>query len=111
MLNGQPGIAMVDNNVPPTVNQVTGANVYLPLTADEEFQAGFACNGVKATLTQACRLSARLRNSLRAWSTFPRPERATTITIRLAFCTAISSTRPSGRTISSTKNAISWTST
>ncbi len=52
MLNGQPGIAMVDNNVPPTVNQVTGANVYLPLTADEEFQAGFACNGVKATLTR-----------------------------------------------------------
>ena len=30
---------------------MTGANVYLPLTADEEFQAGFACNGVKATLT------------------------------------------------------------
>jgi hypothetical protein len=29
------------------------ANVYLPLTADEEFQAGFACNGVKATPTQA----------------------------------------------------------
>jgi hypothetical protein len=25
----------------------------VPLTADEEFQAGFACNGVKATPTQA----------------------------------------------------------
>jgi hypothetical protein len=50
-INGQPGVAMVDNNIPPSVNQVTGANVYLPLTADEEFQAGFACNGVKATLT------------------------------------------------------------
>jgi hypothetical protein len=50
-LNGQPGVAMVDNNIPATVNQVTGASVYLPLTADEEFQAGFACNGVKATLT------------------------------------------------------------
>jgi hypothetical protein len=50
-LNGQPGVAMVDNNIAPTVNQVTGAKVYLPLTADEEFQAGFACNGVKATLT------------------------------------------------------------
>jgi hypothetical protein len=25
--------------------------VYLPLTADEEFQAGFSCNGVKATPT------------------------------------------------------------
>jgi hypothetical protein len=44
---------MVDNNVPPTINPVTMANVYLPLTADEEFQAGFACNGVKATPTQA----------------------------------------------------------
>jgi hypothetical protein len=49
MINGQPGVAMVDNNVPPTMNPVTGANVYQPLTADEEFQAGFACNGVKAT--------------------------------------------------------------
>jgi hypothetical protein len=27
--------------------------VPLPLTADEEFQAGFMCNGVKATPTQA----------------------------------------------------------
>ncbi len=50
-LNGAPAIAMVDNNIPPTTNPVTGANVYLPLTADEEFQAGFACNGVKATPT------------------------------------------------------------
>jgi len=50
-IGGQPGIAMVDNNIPPTVNPVTGANVYLPLAADEEFQAGFACNGVKATPT------------------------------------------------------------
>ena len=53
LLGGQPAIAMVDNNVPPTINPVTMANVYLPLTADEEFQAGFACNGVKATPTQA----------------------------------------------------------
>jgi hypothetical protein len=50
-LNGQPGVAMVDNNIPPSINSVTGANVYFPLTADEEFQAGFACNGVKATPT------------------------------------------------------------
>ncbi|MGA2671649.1 MAG: TonB-dependent receptor [Terracidiphilus sp.] len=50
-LNGQPAIAMVDTNIPPTVNPVTGASVALPLTADEEFQAGFACNGVKATPT------------------------------------------------------------
>jgi hypothetical protein len=50
-LNGQPAIAMVDTNIPPTTNPVTGASVALPLTADEEFQAGFACNGVKATPT------------------------------------------------------------
>jgi hypothetical protein len=49
--NGQPGIAMVDTNIPPITNPVTGASVALPLTADEEFQAGFACNGVKATPT------------------------------------------------------------
>jgi hypothetical protein len=40
---------MVDNNIPATTNPVTGAPVYLPLTADQEFQAGFACDGVKAT--------------------------------------------------------------
>ena len=39
-LNGQPAIAMVD---------ATGG----PLTADEEFQAGFTCNGAKATPTVA----------------------------------------------------------
>jgi len=49
--NGQPGIMMVDTNIPPTINPVTGASVALPLTADQEFQAGFACNGVKATPT------------------------------------------------------------
>jgi hypothetical protein len=48
-LNGQPAVLLVDNNIAPTTNPVTGANVYLPLTADEEFQAGFTCNGVKAT--------------------------------------------------------------
>jgi Carboxypeptidase regulatory-like domain/TonB-dependent Receptor Plug Domain len=45
-----PGIAMVDNNIPPTINPVTGANVYLPLTLDEEFQAGFVCNGTAANV-------------------------------------------------------------
>lgn len=50
-LNGQPAIAMVDTNAPPIINPVTNANMYLPLTADEEFQAGFACNGVRATPT------------------------------------------------------------
>ncbi|MGD0829807.1 MAG: carboxypeptidase regulatory-like domain-containing protein [Terracidiphilus sp.] len=52
-LNGQPAIAMVDTNIPTTINVVTGASVALPLTADEEFQAGFACNGDKATPTHA----------------------------------------------------------
>jgi hypothetical protein len=49
-LNGQPAIALVDNNLPPTTNPVTGAPVYVPLTADQEMQAGLECNGVKATL-------------------------------------------------------------
>jgi hypothetical protein len=40
---------MVDTNLPPTTNPVTGASVALPLTADQEFQAGFACGGVRAT--------------------------------------------------------------
>jgi hypothetical protein len=44
---------MVDTNIPPTINPITGASVALPLSADEEFQAGFSCNGVKATPTQA----------------------------------------------------------
>ena len=52
-LGGQPAIAMVDTNIPPTTNPVTATSVYQPLNADEEFQAGFACNGVKATPTQA----------------------------------------------------------
>jgi hypothetical protein len=47
---GVPGVAMVDNNIPPTTNPVTGAPVALPLTLDEEFQGGFACNGVAANI-------------------------------------------------------------
>ena len=31
---------------------MTNANVYLPLTGDEEFQSGLMCNGVKATPTR-----------------------------------------------------------
>jgi hypothetical protein len=53
MLNSQPAIVMVDTNIPPAINPATGASVALPLTADQEFQAGFSCNGVKATPTQA----------------------------------------------------------
>ena len=48
--DGEPGIAMVDNNIPPAINPVTGAGVYLPLTLDEESQGGFACNGVAANV-------------------------------------------------------------
>jgi hypothetical protein len=48
--NGQPEIAMLDNNIPATMNPVTGAPVALPLSLDEEFEAGFACNGVKANV-------------------------------------------------------------
>jgi hypothetical protein len=49
-LNGQPAIAMVDTNIPPS--PVTNG-VPLSLTADEEFQAGFACGADKATPTHA----------------------------------------------------------
>ena len=41
---------MVDNNIPPKINPVTLQPVYLPLTLDQEFQGGFACNGVKANI-------------------------------------------------------------
>jgi hypothetical protein len=51
MLNGQPAVLLVDNNIPATTNPVTGNSVYLPLTPDEEFQAGLSCNGVRATGT------------------------------------------------------------
>ena len=40
LLNGQPAISLI--------NTISGA----PLTADQEFQAGFTCNGVHATITQ-----------------------------------------------------------
>lgn len=50
-LNGQPAVALVDNNIPPIKNPVTGNPVALPLTADEEFQSGLACDGDKATPT------------------------------------------------------------
>lgn len=52
-LNGQPAVAMLDNNIPATSNPVTGAPVALPFTADEEFEAGLECNGQKATPTAA----------------------------------------------------------
>ncbi|MFZ0517401.1 MAG: TonB-dependent receptor [Acidobacteriaceae bacterium] len=48
-LDGQPAVALVDNNIPATTNPVTGADVYLPLTPDQLFEGGFSCNGVKAT--------------------------------------------------------------
>ncbi len=50
-LNGQPAVVLVDNNIPFSINPVTGGTAYLPLTADEEFQSGLACNGDRATQT------------------------------------------------------------
>jgi hypothetical protein len=47
-LNGQPAVVLVDNNIPATANPVTGGINYLPLTADQEFQGGFTCDGTKA---------------------------------------------------------------
>jgi hypothetical protein len=52
-LDGQPAVAMVDTNIAGTVNPVTGQTTYLPLTADQEFQAGLTCNGLRATPTHA----------------------------------------------------------
>ena len=48
-LNGLPAVLLVDNNIPSSANPVSGAQVYLPLSADEEFQAGLTCDGDKAT--------------------------------------------------------------
>jgi hypothetical protein len=50
-LNGAPAVALVDNGIVPGSNPVTGAPMSLPLTADEEFQSGLACNGDRATPT------------------------------------------------------------
>jgi hypothetical protein len=50
-LNGQPAVSLVDNNIPPTANPVSGVLLALPLTADEEFQSGLSCAGDKATPT------------------------------------------------------------
>jgi len=41
MIGGRPAVSLI--------NTISG----LPLTADQEFQAGFTCNGVHATITQA----------------------------------------------------------
>jgi hypothetical protein len=49
VVNGAPVVLLVDNNIPASSNGLNPAQaVYLPLTADEEFQAGLSCNGVKA---------------------------------------------------------------
>jgi hypothetical protein len=59
-LNGQPAVKMV-NTTP------NSAGVYEPLSADQEFQAGFSCNGVRATPSQplpsVC-LATQFRSSL-----------------------------------------------
>jgi hypothetical protein len=51
MLNGQPAVLLVDNGSSGSPNPVTGASVYLPFTADQEFQAGLSCDGVTANGT------------------------------------------------------------
>ncbi len=51
MIGGQPAVYLVDNNIPYTTNPVTGDRVYLPLTAEEEFQSGLACGTQKAAPT------------------------------------------------------------
>jgi Carboxypeptidase regulatory-like domain len=50
-LNGAPAVALVDNGIPAGTNPVTNNPVALPLTGDEEFQSGLACNGDRATPT------------------------------------------------------------
>jgi Carboxypeptidase regulatory-like domain len=55
-LNGAPAVSLVDNGIPAGTNPVYSTSsspvpVALPLTADEEFQSGLACNGDKATPT------------------------------------------------------------
>jgi Carboxypeptidase regulatory-like domain len=50
-LNGMPAVLLVDNGIVPATNPVNGNAYYLPLTADQEFQSGLACNGDKATPT------------------------------------------------------------
>ncbi len=50
VVNGVPAVLLVDNNIPATPNGLyPNLTVSLPLTADEEFQSGLSCNGVKAT--------------------------------------------------------------
>ena len=51
MLGGNPAILLVDNNIGASTNVVNGNNVYLPLTADEEFQSGLSCGVDRATPT------------------------------------------------------------
>ncbi len=48
-INGQPAVLLVDNGIPAGVNSVTSGPLFLPLTPDQEFQAGLSCSGVKAT--------------------------------------------------------------
>ncbi len=51
-LNGQPAVSLVDNGVIVPNNPVyPSAPMALPLTADEEFQSGLACNGDRAIPT------------------------------------------------------------
>ena len=42
MLNGQPAVLLVDNNIG-LDKSGNGSAVYLPFTPDQEFQAGLSC--------------------------------------------------------------------
>ncbi|HTW79646.1 MAG TPA: TonB-dependent receptor [Terracidiphilus sp.] len=50
-LNGVPAVLLVDNGIFPPANPLNGNAAPTPLTADEEFQSGLACNGDVATPT------------------------------------------------------------
>ena len=73
-IGGVPNVSMMVSNV--------GG---MPLSADQEFEAGFTCNGVHATPTiAAARSTARHRSSARRSSRCRRRTRKTTTTTRRA---------------------------
>ncbi len=72
------------------------------LTGDEEFEAGFACNGIKATPTTPCPQPASPRSSLPAGSASRRPTPRTTTRTRLGSRREACSMPPSATTTFST---------
>ena len=84
-----PAIAMVDNVAPPSP---ATNNVPIPITADQEFEAGFTCNGQRATPTSPLPFLARPMSSRPTSSTSPHPTLATTTRTRSESPLAVSST-------------------